>query len=145
VQKPDRSGPSRPEPARAKHYLTLSVLPDTLAVARLGARDPLPDWLDWADPFVAVARTADELSIVCRGERVPAAVRAERDWAALRVEGPLDFALTGVLASLAVPLAEASVTIFALSTFDTDYVLVRRRDLARAVQALSATCRVAGA
>jgi hypothetical protein len=74
--------------------------------------------------------------VVCAESAVPSGVRCERAWRALRVEGPLDFALTGVLASLAVPLAKAGVSIFATSTFDTDYVLVKEELLEQAVNAL---------
>ena len=82
--------------------------------------------------------TAADTSIVCASARVPDGVRAERGWRALTVEGPLDFALTGVLAALAVPLADAGVSIFAVSTYDTDHVLVRSDRLADAVEALRA-------
>jgi hypothetical protein len=81
-------------------------------------------------------RTASELSVVCAAAGVPDDVRAERGWRALAVEGPLDLALTGVLASLLVPLAHAGVSIFAVSTYDTDYVLVRSERLADALEAL---------
>ena len=73
---------------------------------------------------------------MCAAARVPDGVRAQRGWRALAVEGPLDFALTGVLAAVAVPLAEAGISIFAVSTYDTDYVLVRADRLADAVAAL---------
>jgi len=89
---------------------------------------------------------AAELSVVCADAAVPDGVRAERGWRALTVVGPLDLALTGVLASLAVPLAEAGVAIFAIATFDTDYLLVRRERLSDAVTALRAAGhRVIGA
>ncbi len=90
--------------------------------------------------FVSITRTPDELSVVCAEVSVPDEVKAGRGWRALRVAGSLDFALTGVLAALAVPLAEAGVSIFALSTYDTDYVLLREVDLPREV----ATLGVAG-
>jgi hypothetical protein len=98
---------------------------------------------EWASPrdgdaLHAVVHTAAETSIVCAAARVPDGVRAERGWRALTVEGPLDFALTGVLAALAVPLAEAGVSIFAVSTYDTDHVLVRSDRLRDAVEALRA-------
>ncbi len=117
--------------------LTLSVLPETLAVCRLGPEDPLPPWASAGD-FRAVTRTASELSIVCRDASVPAAVTANRGWRAIAVDGTLDFALTGVLAALAAPLAAAGVSIFAMSTYDTDYVLVKHDTLDDAVAALSA-------
>jgi hypothetical protein len=83
-------------------------------------------------------RTAAELSVVCEEGAVPDAVRAQRGWRALEVSGPLDLAMTGVLASLAVPLADAGVPIFAVSTYDTDYVLVPGARLHDAVTALRA-------
>ncbi len=79
-----------------------------------------------------LSRTAGELSIVCPAALVPPGVRAEAPWQAIAVRGPLDFALTGVLASLAVPLADAGISLFAVSTFDTDYLLVRSTDASRA-------------
>jgi hypothetical protein len=97
----------------------------------------LPAWAAPGDGELhAVVRTAAELTVVCAAARVPGDVRAERGWHALAVEGPLDLALTGVLASLLVPLARAGVSIFAVSTYDTDHVLVRSERLAEAVEAL---------
>jgi uncharacterized protein len=116
------------------HALTLSVLPDTLAISRLDALTPMPDW---ASNFFSVTRTRDEVSIVCPERDVPAGIQSERGWRGLCVAGPLDFALTGVLAALAVPLAQASISIFAISTFDTDYVLVKETNLEGALAVLS--------
>lgn len=124
--------------------LTLSLLPETLAVARLPAGAALPGWVDWSDPFVTVSRTRDELSVVCPEARVPAEAQAERGWRGFKVEGPLDFALTGILARLAAPLAEAGISIFAISTFDTDYLLVRAHDLAAATAVLQRENTVRG-
>ncbi|WP_026870738.1 ACT domain-containing protein [Inquilinus limosus] len=120
----------------AETRLTLSLLPEMLAVARLPAGALLPGWVDWSDPFVTVSRTRDELSVVCPEARVPGDVRAERGWRGFKVEGPLDFALTGILARLAAPLAEAGISIFAVSTYDTDYLLVRAADLEAATAVL---------
>lgn len=83
-----------------------------------------------------VTRTADELSVVCEESRVPAAVRVEKDWVALKLEGPFPFSMTGVLASFLQPLAAANIPIFAVSTFDTDYVLMKREKLEEAIKAL---------
>ena len=116
--------------------LTLSLLLETLAVARLPASAALPGWIDWSDPFVSVSRTRDELSVVCPEARVPEDAQAERGWRGFKVEGPLDFALTGILARLAVPLAEAGISIFAMSTYDTDYLLVRTAELDAATAVL---------
>ena len=85
-----------------------------------------------------MTRSADELSIVCEDRRVPEGVRAERDWVALKLEGPFPFSMTGVLASFLQPLTAAKISIFAISTFDTDYVLVKRVDLERAKKKLAA-------
>ena len=114
--------------------LTLSVLPETLAICRLDRETAIPVWT--TGKFVSITRTSDELSIVCDERAVPSGVKADRGWRALKIEGPLDLALTGVLASIAVPLAEAKINIFAISTFDTDYVLVKAEKLNRALGVL---------
>ena len=119
------------------HALTLSVLPDTLAVCRLGPDDALPPWAR-AGEFRVVTRTPSELSIVCPEGSVPDGVTSNRGWRAIAVAGTLDFALTGILASLASPLAAAGVSIFAVSTYDSDYILVKQETLARALEALAA-------
>ncbi|MFN7972757.1 MAG: ACT domain-containing protein [Acidobacteriota bacterium] len=97
----------------------------------------LPDWLG-TSAFTSVTRTAAETSIVAPDRSIPAGAVAERGWAMLRVRGPIPFEQIGVLASIAGPLARASVSIFAVSTYDTDYVLVKHGDLARAIEALAA-------
>lgn len=115
--------------------LSLDLLPGRLAVCRLAPDAPLVDWM-WSGPVASATRTEAELSVVCSEESVPDGVRAERGWRALRVRGPLLFDLTGILASLTAPLAEAGIPIFSLSTFDTDIVLVRDVDLGAALSAL---------
>jgi len=119
----------------APKTLDLTVLPETLAVCRLSPGAAAPHWLD-GETFASVTRTPEETSVVCRAAVVPPGVRAEAGWRALRVAGPLDFGLTGVLASLLAPLAAAGVSVFALSTFDTDVVLVREASLEEARAAL---------
>ena len=121
--------------------LILTVLPERLAICRLAADAPVPAWLGRAR-FWSLTRSEEELSIVLPEEMVEAGWQAERGYRALQVLGPLDLGLTGVLASLAVPLAAAGVSIFALSTYDTDYVLVREGDLEKAEQALVASDHV---
>jgi len=116
--------------------LTLSLLKPTLAVCRLSAKDAVPGWvLDEA--FFCAVRTDDELSLVLSQDHVPPEWTAERDWRALKVLGPLDFSLTGILAALAVPLGQAGISLFALSTFDTDYLLVRSFALEEACRVLA--------
>jgi hypothetical protein len=118
------------------HVLSLVLLSGPFAVCRLRADTPSPAWA--TGEFVSITRTADELSVVCREDAVPAGVRHEAGWRCLRVDGTLDLALVGVLAALAVPLAEAGVSVFAISTFDTDYLLVKKADLAKGIEALQA-------
>lgn len=117
--------------------LTLVVERTTLAVCRLASDAPVPAWATASDALSAVVRTRDELSIITDESLVPMEVRAERGFLALRIAGTLPFELVGVLASIARPLAQAGISIFAISTFDTDYVLVREHDLAAARDALA--------
>lgn len=117
--------------------MTLIVLPDEFAVARLAPSDAIPSWAA-AAPISSTTRTADELSIVCASSHVPVHVTAERGWRCLRIAGTLDFSVTGVLASIAGPLADAGVSMFAISTYDTDYVLVPAPALPAAIVALTA-------
>ncbi len=117
--------------------LTLRLLDGELAIVRLEPRTALPDWLSLTSlPLVSVTWTTEEVSVVCAASAVPAGLRCERGWRALRVEGTLEFALTGVLAGILNPLAAAGISVFSLSTFDSDYVLVRGDRLAEAVNAL---------
>ncbi len=91
-----------------------------------------------AGPLYAITRTGRELSIVCPEELVPQEVRCQRGWRCLEVDGPLDFSLAGVLASLTAPLAQAGIGVFVLSTYDTDYLLVQTSNLNLAITALAA-------
>lgn len=118
-----------------RHALALALLPPRLAVCRLGDSEDPPAWA-LAGGFFSITRTGGELSVVCAEAVVPAGIRAEIGFRALGVEGPLDFALTGVLSSLLDPLAEAGIPVFAISAYDTDFVLVREHDLDRAVASL---------
>ena len=114
--------------------LDLELAAGELAVCRLAPEDELPEWARGG--FVAVVRTPEELSVVCDAERVPGAVSSSGPWRAIRVAGTLDHALTGVLSSIASPLADAGIPIFAISSFDTDYVLVPADRLEAATIAL---------
>ncbi len=115
--------------------LTLDLVPGSFAVCRLAPEAVVPEWAS-GGAFVSITRTDAELSIVCLQEGVPAEARAERGWRCLRVVGPLGFGMTGILASLAAPLAGSGVSIFVVSTYDTDYLMVQARDLERAESAL---------
>lgn len=124
-------------PDAAPHSLRLSLLAGRFAVCRLGPDDAVPAWA-LTDAFFSVTRTAEELSLVVDEDAVPASVSCEFGFRALKLEGPFPFSLTGVLASVLDPLAAAQISIFAISTFDTDYVLVRQEALAAALAALRA-------
>ena len=116
--------------------MLLRTLDTRLAVCRLDGDAPLPNWFALDGPVSCAMRRDGELSLVCADEAVPHGVVAERPWRALEVAGPLDFALTGVLADLATALADAGIPIFALSTYDTDVLLVGEAHLDAAVAAL---------
>lgn len=126
-----------PRCAPAVTSLPLKLLPEPLAIARLPPDADVPAWA-LRGSFVSTIRTAAELSVVAPASAVPANAKAERGWRALQVDGTLDFGLTGILAALAVPLADAGIPIFALSTYDTDYLLVRETQLPAARRALRA-------
>jgi hypothetical protein len=117
-------------------HLPLEVLAETLAVCRLPADAPVPAWAGASSQFLTVSRTSEELSITAVQASVPPELRCERDYRALRVKSPLALDLIGVLAAIADPLAAAGLSIYAISTFDTDYVLVKARDLEPAIVAL---------
>jgi hypothetical protein len=120
--------------------LDIALLPEEYAVCRLPAGSALPDGLLSAPAesgVVSVTSTVDELSIICRTDRMPAEATVETGWRCLQVVVPLHLALTGILASLAVPLADARVNIVAFSTYDTDYVLVPSVRLAEALATLT--------
>ena len=113
----------------------LHILSGMYGVARLSPEAELPTWAREGELWAAV-RTRDELSIVCEERYIPPEVRSERGWAALQVEGPLDFSLLGVMASLSAVLSDAGVSIYTLSTYDTDYILFKEITMERALAAL---------
>ena len=113
------------------------MLEGTYSVCRLPPSDRVPSWaLELHEGFVSITRTPDELSIVCADEAVPPDTTVEDGFKALQVPGPIPFSETGVLARIATPLAAAGISIFAVSTYDTDYILVRAADLEKALEAL---------
>lgn len=113
------------------------VQPDPLSICRLGADAPLPAWAT-KRPFFSVTRTGDELSVVCASIQVPSGVRAHDGWRALKLVGPFDLLLVGILLGVAAPLTAAGVAVFPIATHDTDYLLVRHDQLGAAIAALRA-------
>jgi hypothetical protein len=118
--------------------LRLRLHPGAFSVCRLPAASPLASPAARDDGFYSVTRTPHEVSIVCRAGAEPAGARVETGWALLEFEGPFAFYETGILASVLVPLAEARIGIFALSTFDTDWLLLPAAHLEAALAALTA-------
>ena len=116
--------------------MQLYALDDLYAIVRLEPDADVPVWARNGH-FWSITRSDSELSLVCPQDDVPTDASAERGWCALEVAGPLDFSLTGVVSSLVTPLAEEEIPIFLISTFETDYLLVREADLHRAVEALT--------
>ena len=121
---------------RTPPALPLVLLPERLAVCRLPADASVPAWATASPLMSAVVRTRGELSVLTTEDMVPASARAERGYRAFVVHGTLPLDLVGILAAIAQPLAAAGIAIFALSTFDTDYVLVRDEEVERARAAL---------
>ena len=118
-----------------RHPLCFSRVPGQFAICRLPGDASVPDWATQG-PFFSVTRTGDELSVVCQAENVPSEIKCEAGWACFKLEGPFPFSQTGVLASFIDPLAESAIPIFAISTYDTDYVLVKEETVEAAVSAL---------
>jgi uncharacterized protein len=115
--------------------LELLLQSDRLAVCKLAREASIPAWATQG-VFWSITRTPDEFSVVCPEASVPKDVRAESGWRGLRVAGMMHFSVVGALANLCTSLAEAGVSVFAISTFDTDYLLIKEHDLGRAVEAL---------
>src|SRR6267378_4033383 len=121
-------------PVTARHF-ELTLLPERFAILRLAADAPIPQWATQGS-FFSVTHTGDELSIVSELSRVPVGVQSQPGWHAFKVHGPFVLSEIGVLSALAAPLAEAEISLFAISTFDTDYLLVAAETLSAAINAL---------
>jgi hypothetical protein len=122
-------------PQLPQRRLQFQQIPGQFAVCKLPPGASLPDWA-MQGAFTSTTRTAEEFSIVCPWEHVPAEIAREGPWACLKLQGPFPFELTGVLHSFIGPLAENAISIFAMSTFDTDYVLIKDELAGRAVEVL---------
>lgn len=114
--------------------MNLVLLSHSLAVCRLSPYEDIPVWALQLQQrsLLSITYTDDELSIVCPASSVPSGIQSEKYWQAIKVQGPLDFSLTGVLSSLAAPLAAENIPIFVISTFDTDYILVKEQSVEHA-------------
>lgn len=112
--------------------IKLEWIPGRFAVCKLDPSAAIPPWAQGGGPLLSITRSENELSIVADQDLVPADIKAERNWAAMRVQGTLDFALIGILAKLTSALAEAKISCFAISTYDTDYILVKEDSIQKA-------------
>jgi hypothetical protein len=121
--------------AAATRRLELTLLAERFAISRLAADAPVPDWA-LRGPFFSVTRTGDELSVVSEVSQVPVGVQSQPEWRVFKVHGPFVLSEIGVLSALVAPLAEAKISLFAVSTFDTDYLLVAAETLSAAITVL---------
>ena len=115
--------------------IAMGLMKETYAVCRLPAAERIPEWAV-GSRFFSVTKTPEELSVVCEEDRVPENIKCEKGWRILKVEGPLDFSLIGILASISTTLAKKEISLFAVSTYDTDYILVKDKDSEASIKAL---------
>lgn len=118
-------------------FLTMKLLKEKYGVCSLNKEDAIPEWAQ-CDQFYSITKTMDELSVVCPQDCIPGNIKCEKEWRIIKVEGPLDFSLIGILASISTILANKGISIFAVSTYDTDYILVKEKDITSAIDALTA-------
>lgn len=123
-----------------KHILFL--LPYRLGICRFECGTPIPGWLQGSSSFFSITGTEDETSLVCQEELIPSDCIAEKGFRALKVQGPLAFELIGILSSLLNPLADDGISVFAISTYDTDYILVKEKALDQSIAALAEVATV---
>jgi len=125
----------RMNPSTGNSGMTLRLMDDMLGICRMDPDNPIPTWMNGG--FFSVTRTSAELSVVCLQRDIPDGIQCERDWRMFKVDAQLDFSLTGILSSISKVLADAEISLFALSTFDTDYILVKAARIDHACIALS--------
>jgi hypothetical protein len=121
----------------ASRKLSLKILPDRMAICRFEPWAPLPDWIE-KPGFYSITRTAEELSVVCSQERVPLEAESETGWRCFQLSGSFDFSEIGIIFSLTQPLAENDISVFVISTFDTDYLMVKAESFTKAIDVLTA-------
>lgn len=116
--------------------LKLKLLKDMYGVCRLNNNSKIPEWGSKGE-FSSITRTEDELSIVCLQNNIPEGIQCEKSWKVFKIEGPLDFSLIGILSAISSLMAEKGISIFAISTYDTDYILIKDKELNKAIEVLS--------
>ncbi|WP_461206322.1 ACT domain-containing protein [Clostridium sp. DL1XJH146] len=120
----------------SEKILTMKLLEAKYGVARLDKSELIPEWAKDSE-FYSITKTADELSVVCTENSIPSDVKCEKNWRVLKIEGPLDFSLIGILSSISTILAQKGISIFAIFTYDTDYILVKDEEIDNTIGALS--------
>ena len=116
--------------------LILKLLKNKYSVCRLNKYDEIPKWI-FNEEFFSITKTEDELSIVCLQDKIKDDVLCERNWKVLKIEGPLDFSLIGILSKISTLMANNNISIFAISTYDTDYILIKEELIDKAIQLLT--------
>ena len=129
------TNPTEKEPQPKQHQLKFRMMPGPFAIVRLDPDSPIPAWATNGE-VSSITRTTDELSIVCPASNLPADVHSTLRWICFKLEGPFPFSLTGVLLSFIEPLSSNGIPIFAVSTFDTDYVFIQRESVESALAEL---------
>jgi uncharacterized protein len=120
---------------RNNKMLVMKLINGNYGVCRLDKDDKIPEWA-YEGGLFSITKTEEELSILCLQESIPTGVKFEGDWRILKIEGPLDFSLVGILSKISGILALHNISIFAISTYDTDYILVKENNINTAVKAL---------
>jgi len=115
--------------------MKLKLMNQKLTILKLNRNAGIPDWLSDSN-FFSITRTADEMSIVCDMSCIPSHLGSIGTWVAIKVVGPLDFTTVGILSNLSEILAKEKISIFVISTYDTDYILVQKKDQQKAIEAL---------
>ncbi|KPI52005.1 amino acid-binding protein [Clostridioides difficile] len=118
------------------YIMKLKLFAEEYAVCRLNNDSKIPEWIDTKN-FYSITKTEDELSVVCSNNNIPSDVKSEKEWRILKILGPLDFSLIGILSKLSGLLAENKISIFAISTYDTDYILIKEKDIENACKILT--------
>ena len=115
--------------------LILKLLKNKYSVCRLNKYDEIPKWI-FNEEFFSITKAEDELSIVCLQDKIKDDVLCERNWKVLKIEGPLDFSLIGILSKISTLMANNNISIFAISTYDTDYILIKEESIDKAIELL---------
>lgn len=116
-----------------ENKLTMKLLKEKYGVCRFDNSVSIPSWA-FEGEFYSISKTEDELSIVCLQENIAEGIKSEKDWRVFKVEGPLDFFLVGILSKISGLMAEEGISIFAISTYDTDYILIKEKDISKAIE-----------